>query len=135
MTNNHLKTSLAIGYDRALDEIPSILKEHGFGVITRIDMGATVKEKLGLDFRRYTIFGACNPVLAHRALVSDPDVGILLPCNVAVYEDGGGHTVVTILDPLESLAHDGEAALREIAAEARTMLGHVLFKLSHISAA
>jgi len=128
MSRTNLRAALDLPYDDVLAKIPDLLKECGFGVLTRIDVGETLKQKIGVDFRRYTILGACNPALAHRALSANLDVGVLLPCNVAVYEDEG-KTVVSIVDPLEALAKDGEAGLREVAAEARTKLQHVLFKL------
>jgi len=130
MARTNLRTSLEMPYDEALAKIPQLLKDIGFGVLTRIDVDETLRARLGVPFRRYTILGACNPLLAHRALSADPDVGILLPCNVALYEDDAGRTVVAIMDPLESLAEDEEAALREVAAEARTKLQHLLYCLT-----
>lgn len=130
MSTTSLRVSLDAPYDDVLARIPELLKEHGFGVLTRIDVAETLKAKLGVDFRRYTILGACNPTLAHRALCASLDVGLLLPCNVCVYEDDG-KTVVTIVDPMEMMANAGEASLRELAAEARTKLQHVIFKLSN----
>ena len=128
MTN--LRASLDVSYEDVLAKMPDVLEEHGFGIITRIDVTGTLKEKLGVSFRKYVILGACNPGLAHRALSADLDVGVLLPCNIAIYEDDAGKTVVKIVDPIETLAHDDRAGLREIAAEARTKLQHVLFKLT-----
>ncbi|MRG90403.1 DUF302 domain-containing protein [Polyangium spumosum] len=131
MARTNLRASLDLSYDEALGKIPQLLRDNGFGVLTRIDVDETLRARLGVAFRRYTILGACNPVLAHRALSADPDVGILLPCNVAVYEDdGAGRTVVAIMDPLETLADAEDAALREVAAEARTKLQHFLYCLS-----
>ncbi|MDI1447457.1 DUF302 domain-containing protein [Polyangium sp. 6x1] len=130
MARTNLRASLDLPYDEALAKIPQLLKDVGFGVLTRIDVDETLRARLGVPFRRYTIFGACNPVLAHRALSADPDVGILLPCNLAVYEDDDARTIVVVMDPLEMLAEDEEAALREVAAEARTKLNHVLYCLS-----
>ncbi|MDI1435469.1 DUF302 domain-containing protein [Polyangium sorediatum] len=133
MPRTNLRASLDLPYDDALAKIPQFLKDVGFGVLTRIDVDETLRARLGVPFRRYTIFGACNPVLAHRALIADPDVGILLPCNLAVYEDDDGRTIVVIMDPLEALADDEEAALREVAAEARTKLNHFLYCLAKVS--
>ncbi|TKD00945.1 DUF302 domain-containing protein [Polyangium fumosum] len=133
MPRTNLRASLDLPYDEALAKIPQFLKDVGFGVLTRIDVDETLRARLGVPFRRYTIFGACNPVLAHRALIADPDVGILLPCNLAVYEDDDGRTIVVIMDPLEALADDEEAALREVAAEARTKLNHFLYCLAKVS--
>jgi uncharacterized protein (DUF302 family) len=124
-----LEKTLEAPYEQVLARIPEVLAAEGFGVVTRIDMGETLKAKLGVNFRRYTIFGACNPALAHRALCADPRVGVFLPCNVAVYETEDGKTAVNIVDPLEAMANAPEAALREIAAEAHTHLSHALFRL------
>lgn len=129
MNRTKLRKTLDISYDDALAKIPAVLADEGFGVLTRVDLGETVKAQLGVTCRRYTMFGALNPALVHRALCADPEVGVLLPCNVAVYEDDAGKAVVAILDPLEMVEHDGEAALREIAAETRTKLGHALFRM------
>jgi len=128
MSRTDLRISLDKPYDVVLAQIPELLKENGFGVLTNIDVAATLKAKLDVDFRRYTILGACNPKLAYRALSADLDVGVLLPCNVAVYEDGG-KTVVAIVDPLISLASEGDPGLRELAAEARSKLENVITKL------
>ncbi|MDI3284549.1 DUF302 domain-containing protein [Polyangium sp. 15x6] len=133
MARTNLRAALDLPYDEALAKIPQLLKDVGFGVLTRIDIDETLRARLGVPFRRYTILGACNPVLAHRALSADPDVGILLPCNLAVYENDDGRTIVVISDLLESLADAEEAALREVAAEARTRLQHLLYCLSTVT--
>jgi len=83
-----------MGYDQAVERATELLAEEGFGVLTEIDVKATLKKKLNLDFKRYVILGACNPSLAHQALSGEPLLGVLLPCNVVVMErDGGGVTV------------------------------------------
>ena len=105
-------------YDEAVAAVRAALKEQGFGVITEIDVKATVKEKLGQDFRRYVILGACNPSLAHRALEADPDVGLLLPCNVTVYEEGRG-SVVAAVDPMVLAGLMEGETLRAVAEQAR----------------
>jgi uncharacterized protein (DUF302 family) len=86
-------------YEGALDKVILALKAEGFGVLTRIDVRATMKEKLGEDFRPYAILGACNPPLAYRALTTDPVVGLMLPCNVTVESDPGGGSMVRIANP------------------------------------
>src|SRR5512137_2645192 len=91
-------------FDEVLARIPEVLKEEGFGVLTRIDVKATLKEKIGVDFRRYQILGACNPKFAHQALSMEPSVGVLLPCNLAVYEKDGGGTTVRSIDPMQTMA-------------------------------
>ncbi len=116
------------GFDQALERVPELLKGEGFGVLTQIDVQATLKEKLGVDWRRYRILGACNPSLAHRALSAIPEVGVLLPCNVAVYERDDGKVVVRAVDPMQTIAA-AEPALSEIAGEVKARLGRVLEKI------
>jgi len=123
-----IKKVLDLGYDEALARVPEALKAEGFGVLTEIDVKETLKKKLDVDFRRYKILGACNPPLAHRALGEELEVGVMLPCNVIVYErDGGGATVVAI-DPMQTIAAQSPA-LRPIAEEVRARLGRVIEKL------
>jgi len=109
--------------------VTEALKAEGFGVLTEIDVQATLKEKLGVAFRKYVILGACNPRLAHRALQLDLDVGLLLPCNVTVYEDGPD-SVVSVVDPETLLAVIDKPALRPVAEEARRKLGNVVRALT-----
>lgn len=90
---------LRVSYDSAMQKTVEALKAEGFGVLTEIDVKATLKQKLDVDFRRYTILGACNPPLAHRALSHNVDVGLFLPCNVTLYEDGDD-VVVTAANPV-----------------------------------
>ncbi len=97
------KKVLASTYDEALQRIPEALKAEGFGVLTEIDVKETLQKKLGVDFRRYKILGACNPPLAHEALSTTLDVGTMLPCNVVVYEEGD-HAVVMAIDPMQTVA-------------------------------
>jgi uncharacterized protein (DUF302 family) len=123
MTPGITKT-LAIGYDAALAKLPDVLKTEGFGVLTEIDVRETLRAKLGVEFRKYKILGACNPALAHRALNTELGVGVMLPCNVTVYEEGD-HAVVTAVDPMQTLAAADER-LRPIADEVRTKLTRVL---------
>ncbi len=112
-------------FEEALERVPELLKGEGFGVLTQIDVQATLKQKLGVDWRKYRILGACNPALAHRALSQVPEVGVLLPCNVAVYEREDGKTVVRAVDPMQTIAA-AVPALGEIAGEVRARLGRVL---------
>jgi uncharacterized protein (DUF302 family) len=120
-----IRRVLDIGYDEALARVPEALEAEGFGVLTEIDVQETLKKKLDVDFRRYKILGACNPPLAHRALGEELEVGIMLPCNVIVYErDGGGATVVAI-DPMQTIAAQAPA-LRAIAEDVRARLGRVI---------
>ena len=120
-----LRTRLAVPYEQATKAVVAALKTEGFGVLTEIDVQATLKKKLGADFRRYVIMGACNPPLAHRALSATLDVGLLLPCNVIVYEDDGG-SAVAILDPLAMLGVVDSPELEGVAQEARARLERVI---------
>jgi uncharacterized protein (DUF302 family) len=104
------------------------LKEQGFGVLTEIDVQATLREKLGKEMDEYLILGACNPPLAHRALAADISIGLLLPCNVAVRVDSG-QTVVEALDPMTMVAVTGEPSLRPVAEEAASRLRAALAAL------
>ncbi len=121
-----VKTPLS--YEDALSRTKAALKEQGFGVLTEIDVKATMKEKLGVEFRHYDIIGACNPPLAHQALTADVDIGLLLPCNVVVYEDEAG-TTVGALDPGAMMGFTGNDALIPVAAEAKQRLEKALSSL------
>jgi uncharacterized protein (DUF302 family) len=123
-----LRTELSIPYDQAVDKVTVALKSEGFGILTEIDVKSTLRKKLEADFRRYVILGACNPPLAYRALQAELDVGLLLPCNVIVYEEGEG-AVVSIIDPLTMVGVSDNPALGEVAQEARVKLQRVVDKL------
>ena len=129
MTDFGIQKTLDLGFDEALAKVPEALKAEGFGVLTEIDVQATLKKKLDVDFRRYRILGACNPSLAHRALQHSLDIGMLLPCNVIVYEADGGKTVVSAVDPLQSMAAHGDPGIRPVAAEVRQKLERVIASL------
>lgn len=115
-------------YDDVLAKLPDLLKEEGFGVLTRIDVKATLKEKIGVDFRRYQILGTCNPKYAHQALTHDPSIGALLPCSIAVWEEDGGGVTVNAVDPLQTIAA-ADPGLRPIAEEVRAKLSKALAAL------
>lgn len=122
---------LSISYEEALARLPEALKAEGFGIITQIDIQETFKAKLGVDFRRYRIFGACNPSFAHAALLSDPRVGLLLPCNVVLYEREDGKAVVGAVDPMQTLGAGGESSgLAAVAREVGVRLERVLSVLA-----
>jgi uncharacterized protein (DUF302 family) len=122
-----LRVELDLPFDTALDRTTAALKTEGFGVLTTIDMQQALKEKLGRDIRRYTILGACNPPLASRALDAEPEIGLLLPCNVVVYERQDGQATVAAMAPLAALGVVGEnAALQAVAAEADQKLRRAL---------
>ena len=120
-----LRARLPIPYEEAVDRVTEALKAEGFGVLTEIDAKATLKKKLGVDFRKYVILGACNPPLAYRALQTEPELGLLLPCNVIVYEDGAD-SVVSIVDPLSMMGIVKNADLDAVAREARARLERVI---------
>ncbi len=128
MASLGIECRTALSYPDALAKVEEALKSEGFGVLTRIDVRETLKQKLGVDFRRYQILGACNPPLAHRALSAELEVGVMLPCNVVVYEGDDGKAVVTAVDPMATIAA-GHPRLREIAAEVREKLSRALGKL------
>jgi uncharacterized protein (DUF302 family) len=117
---------LATGFDQALARTRDALQGEGFGILTEIDLQAAFQEKLGRDFRRYRILGACNPPLAFAAVSSDPSIGLLLPCNVTVEEDPAGGTIIRLSDPSALLGMGTPSAtLGEIAADARARLQRV----------
>lgn len=124
-----LRTQLAVPYPQAIARVTEALKAEGFGILTEIDVQQTMKQKLAVDFRRYTILGACNPHLAHRALGVEREVGLLLPCNVVVYEEGEGSEVL-IGDPVVMMTNvSGNTELEPIAREARERLQRVVAAL------
>src|SRR5512143_1485032 len=116
---------LASEFESALATVTAALKAEGFGVLTEIDVQDTLKKKLGVDFRPYRILGACNPPLAYRALVTAPEVGLLLPCNVTVSVAADGLIDVSLVDPLGMLGVVANPALEPIAIEARVRLERV----------
>jgi uncharacterized protein (DUF302 family) len=124
MTELGFQSKLNLPYEAALVKVTEALKAEGFGVLTSIDVKETMKKKLDVDFRKYTILGACNPPLANKALTARPDVGLLLPCNVIVYEAGDA-TVVNIIDPISMTNFIQDPALESVAEEARQRLKRV----------
>jgi uncharacterized protein (DUF302 family) len=124
-----IRKTLDLGFDEALARIPEALKAEGFGVLTEIDVQATLKKKLDVDFRRYRILGACNPPFAHRALQHSLDVGMLMPCNVIVYETDDGKALVSAVDPMQTMAAQGDPAIRPLAAEVQEKLRRVIGSL------
>ena len=126
------KTEAGIGrtvdvpFKVALERIEQTLSQQGFGVLTRIDVQETLKQKLGVDRSPFVILGACNPALAHRALVLEPEVGLLLPCNVVVREVGPGKTRVEAIDPSAMMSLFPDAGLDEVAAEAARRLSRAI---------
>ncbi|MCC7387349.1 MAG: DUF302 domain-containing protein [Phycisphaerales bacterium] len=128
MTEIAVTRQVSMPYDQTVDRMKAALREEGFGVLTEIDVRATLREKLAVDFRNYVILGACNPALAHRALQADLSIGALLPCNVVVYDDGDG-SVVSIFDPEVGMGIAGSPALEPIAIEAKARLLRAMDRL------
>lgn len=117
-------------FDDALARLPEALKAEGFGIVSEIDLQATFKAKLSADFRRYRIIGACNPGLAHRAVSLDPRIGVLLPCNVVLYETDQGNVVMGAVDPMQTLGgHAHGEELAQVAADVRRRLELVLARM------
>ncbi|HXL33796.1 MAG TPA: DUF302 domain-containing protein [Gemmatimonadales bacterium] len=126
-TRYGIATTVALPYKRALERTREELAKEGFGVLTEIDVAATLKKKLDVAFRPYMILGACNPPLAHRALTAERDIGLLLPCNVVVYAaDEPGKSVVAAMDPIAALELTGNEQVRSLAQDVRTRLERVL---------
>ena len=123
-----LKKQTGSSYEEVLARIPDLLKAEGFGVLTEIDVKGTLKQKIGVDFRKYRILGACNPQLAHRVLATDLEIGAMLPCNVVVYEGDDGKAVVLAIDPTQAIA-GANPAVRPVADEVKERLGRVLARV------
>jgi uncharacterized protein (DUF302 family) len=117
---------VTIPFDDAVEAVIRALKSEGFGVLTEIDVRKTLREKLGVDFREYRILGACNPPFAHRALLSEDRIGLMLPCNVVVQELEGGGVEVSSIDPVASMQAVENDALAELAKEVRRKLAKVV---------
>jgi uncharacterized protein (DUF302 family) len=122
-------TTLAVPFDEAVARTKAALQSEGFGVLSEIDVQATLRAKLGVAFERYLILGACNPQLAHRALQVEHELGLLLPCNVIVHEHDG-QSAVSIVDPATMLGIVENEALRDVADEAKARLERVVTKLA-----
>ena len=126
----YIATTLPCGFDEAIAKTEAALKEEGFGVLTRIDVKETLKAKIDVEFRPYTILGACNPKLAHHALELEDKVGTMLPCNVVVQAAGDGQTEVAAIDPVASMRAIDNRELQEAAREVRAKLGRVIDSLA-----
>lgn len=134
MTNHqisygHTRELTGVSFGQAVERITSALKDEGFGVLTTIDVKETLKKKIGADFRRYVILGACNPQLAHKALNAELGMGLLLPCNVTVFEGDHGGVVIQVVKPqsmFEVVRKPGLEAMEGLAAEADERLKRAL---------
>jgi uncharacterized protein (DUF302 family) len=124
-----IRKSLGIPYAEAIGKVTEGLKAEGFGVLTEIDVKQTLKKKIDKDFRKYVILGACNPNLAYKALQTEREIGVLLPCNVVVYENDEGKATVCAMDPEPAMNRVGNPELGKIASEVRGRLEKVLMGL------
>jgi uncharacterized protein (DUF302 family) len=122
----YIAKTVASGFAAVVDRVTESLKAEGFGVLTEIDIKATMKKKLDIDFRDYRILGACNPPLAHQALTADDKIGTMLPCNVIVQDLGGGKIEVAAINPAISMEQVGNPALKTIAESVTGKLERVI---------
>ncbi|MHB0889019.1 DUF302 domain-containing protein [Acidithiobacillus sp.] len=122
MTTYAFSTTTTGSFQGALSKVTEALKAEGFGVLTEIDVAATLKAKLGIDSRPYKILGACNPQFAHQAIAADPDIGLLLPCNVIVREEADGQITVGFMDPAAVLGMVGNPQVTAIGETVRAKL-------------
>ena len=129
MTTFGIRKPLRATYEEALARVPEALKSEGFGVLTEIDIQGTLKQKLGVDFRRYKILGACNPPFAHEALQEDLVAGLLLPCNVVLYEGDDHRAVVMAVDPTQTVTATGNAKLAALAERVKDRLARAISRL------
>jgi uncharacterized protein (DUF302 family) len=128
-TRYGLRVEVGLAYEQAVERATEALKTEGFGVLTSIDVKQTLKQKLDRDFRKYVILGACNPPLADRALHVELEIGLLLPCNVIVYERDAGTSTVAAMAPLPAMGIVGNDELLDVAREADARLRRALARL------
>ncbi|MEW6353255.1 MAG: DUF302 domain-containing protein [Pseudomonadota bacterium] len=128
MQNHHygFGKTVALTPEQAEARVTETLKSKGFGVLTRIDVAATLKQKMGKDIPPYVILGACNPQFAHQALQAEPEIGLLLPCNVVVYQDSNAQVHVSAMDPEPVLNMVGNPRVAPVAAQVKTLLHEAL---------
>ena len=129
MTKYYFNRTLDLPFENAITRVTEELKKEGFGVLTEIDMQATLKKKLDVDFRPYRILGACNPPFAHKSLQAEPNIGLFLPCNVIVQDAGNGKTEVAAIDPLVAMSRVDNPALEPVAKEVQAKLQRVIDNL------
>ncbi|MGQ9501359.1 MAG: DUF302 domain-containing protein [Anaerolineae bacterium] len=128
LQKSDLRVWLPLPFEQAVERAKEVLKTEGFGVLTEIDVQATLKKKLDVDFRKYVILGACNPPLAYQAFQAELEIGLLLPCNVIVYEEGAG-SIVSVMDPALMSKWLDNPAMISLAKEARIKLERVIAAL------
>lgn len=128
-TNYGFTKTVKLAYEEAIDKVTEELKKEGFGVLTEIDVKATLKKKLNVDFRPYKILGACNPPFAYKALQIEEQIGLMLPCNVIVYVNDKGETVVATINPIVSMQTVRNDNLGEIAETIQNKLKNVIYNL------
>ena len=133
MSSYSSKLTLDLPFDEAIELLTAALKTEGFGILTSIDMKAVLKQKLDIEFQRYTILGACNPLLAHKALQIEQEVGLLLPCHIVVYENSADVTTISIADPLVILDVADNRQLAPLAAEVAARLRRVADTLNNLN--
>ena len=129
MATYYFTKTVEMPFDQAVEHVTEALKQEGFGVLTEIDVRATLKKKLDVDFRPYRILGACNPQFAYQALQAEDKIGTMLPCNVIVQDAGDGRTEVAAVDPIASMQAVENEQLGAIAAEVRERLRRVVDSL------
>jgi len=125
----HISKTVSCSFEEALEKVAFELKKNGFGVLTEIDVKATMKKKLGVDFRNYKILGACNPDFAHSALTAEDKVGVLLPCNVVVQEHEDGSIEVSAMDPAGMMQALGSPALAKLSSQVQAAMKRVIGSL------
>ncbi|NCN85923.1 MAG: DUF302 domain-containing protein [Sphingomonadales bacterium] len=126
----YMAATVAMSFDEAIARTEAALKSEGFGVLTRVDVQQTLKTKINVDFRPYTILGACNPTLAHQALQLEDKVGTMLPCNVVVQQKADGEVEVAAINPLASMQAIDNPQLKQAAADVRDKLAQVIASIS-----
>lgn len=126
MTQYYMNKTVDLSFEDAIGRVTEELKKEGFGILSEIDMQATMKKKLDVDLRAYKILGACNPPFAYKALQAERNIGLLLPCNVVVQEAGEGKTEVAVIDPLVAMSRVDNPALVPVAEEVRARLQRVI---------
>ena len=130
--NYYIQARTNLGFDEAIARVTEFLKEEGFGVLTEIDVKATLKKKLDIEYKPYRILGACNPLFAHKSLNAEPHIGVLLPCNVVVWDEGDSR-VIAAMEPMIMAEIIGKPAVAEIAAQVSERINRVVSKISEIT--